>query len=162
MVVCPWHHAHYYEWIKVTAIRAGLPIFTVRKWSLRRLCFHTCLSVHGECLQAHTRGGIWLAGGGRSPGPSPGGRLGGLAGGVSQPILRGEVGGLAREMLGSLARGRYLGPGLGVCIPACTEANPHPPPTQQTATAVDRTYPTGMHSCHINKPVPPRQCSQLA
>ena len=35
------------------------------------------------------------------------------------------------------------GPG-GVGIPACTEADP---PRGETATAVDGTHPTGMHSC---------------
>ena len=36
----------------------------------------------------------------------------------------------------------------GGCIPACTEADP---PPQQTATVVDGTHPTGMHSCYSVK-----------
>ena len=34
----------------------------------------------------------------------------------------------------------------GVCIPACTEADP----SQQTAIAAGGTHPTGMHSCLRN------------
>ena len=39
-------------------------------------------------------------------------------------------------------------PGWGVGIPACTEADP-PPPPGETATAADGTHPTGMHSYYI-------------
>ena len=91
-------------------------LVTVRKRSLRRLCFYTCLSV--------LRGGV------RSPGPYPGGgwevwlgasrpipwgRLGGLAGGgVSRPIPRGYGPGIMD----------YYNP-MGI-IPACTEAKSPP------------------------------------
>ena len=51
-------------------------------------------------------------------------------------------GGLLR---GVCSRG-VLGPGGGgVGIPACTEADP----PGDTATAVDGTHPTGMHSCWL-------------
>ena len=56
-------------------------------------------------------------------------------GGVSRPILRERLRGLA----GGGPRPRW-----GVCIPACTEADP---PPQQTANAADGTHPTVMHSC---------------
>ena len=36
------------------------------------------------------------------------------------------------------------GPRVGVCIPACTEADT---PSKQTAAAADGTHPTGTHSC---------------
>ena len=104
------------EMILLKRVPIQVSIFTVRKRSLRRLCFYTCLSF---CSRG--RG---------SPGPYPKGRLRCLAGGVSRPIPRGEVG------------GRLAG---GVCIPACTEAEP-PSPVQQTATAADGTHPTGIHS----------------
>ena len=53
----------------------GAVIITVRKRSVRRLCFYTCLSFCPQGgLQAHIKG-----------------RLRGLAGGVSRPIPRGEV-----------------------------------------------------------------------
>ena len=104
-----------------------LPIITVRKRSLRRLCFYTCLSFcpwgvsrpipRGE-VGGSGWGGLRRAGlqadtqEGRSPGPGPGGRL--------------------------------LAQGQGVCIQACTEANT--PPRKRT-TAADGTHLTGMHSC---------------
>ena len=85
----------------------GYPLFTVRKRSLRRLCFYMCLSVH--------RGGL---------GPDPGGGWG----------VQAQAHG-----------GWCLGPGLGVgvCIPACTEAD-----KRQKNTAADGTHPTGMHYCY--------------
>ena len=62
-----------------------------------------------------------------SPGPHLGGR------GVSGPTPKG------------VSR-----PTPGGCIPACTEADPHPPPhTQLTATAAGGTHPTGMYSCFL-------------
>ena len=64
----------------------------------------------------------------RFPGPHPRGKLRGLAGrGVPRPTL------------GEGSPGPHL---VGVCIPACTEADPH-----LTTTAVGGTHPTGMHSC---------------
>ena len=43
-----------------------LQMITARKWSLRWLCFHRCLSVHGEvCVQgACIRVGVCIGGGG--------------------------------------------------------------------------------------------------
>ena len=82
---------------------------TVRKRSLRRLCFYICLSV------------ILFTGGGGCLGPGLG-RLRDLpGGGVSRP----RPGGVSQHAL------RKTPP-------------PHP---QQTATAMDGTHPTGMHSC---------------
>ena len=68
-----------------------------------RLCFYTCLSVHGgwypsmpcRSLGPHPGGGwgVWLGGG--YPGPHPGGKLSGLAGGSPGPHPRGRLRGLA-------------------------------------------------------------------
>ena len=102
---------------------------TTRKQSLRRLCFYTpvCQSFcsqgrlqaytqgdvegsgrKGQCLQAHTQGGCWGVW---------------MGGGVSRPTPRGML----RTTPGGGAPGPHLGgPGPGVCIPACTEADtPH-------------------------------------
>ena len=120
------------EMIPLKRVPIQVSIFTVRKRSLRRLCFYTCLSF---CSRG--RG---------SPGPYPKGRLRCLAGGVSRPIPRGEVEGFGRGGLQAHIQGGRLGAsGWGVCIPACTEAEP-PSPVQQTATAADGTHPTGIHS----------------
>ena len=87
-----------------------LAIFTVRKRSLRRLCFYKCLSFCPQrwgCLD-----------------PGPGERLECLARrGVSRPRPRRGGGG------GGLARGWCPGPDLwwGECIPAFTEADTPPP-----------------------------------
>ena len=91
---------------------------TVRKRSLRRLCFYTCLSV--------LRGGV------RYPGPYPGGGWEVWLG-ASRPIPWGRLGGLAGGggFPGPYPGGSWRvwpggapGPGLGgVCIPACTEAD---------------------------------------
>ena len=86
------------------------------------------------------------------PGPHPWGKLRGLAG----------VGGLQAQTWGGLQVHTWVvswptpgggspgphprgvsRPTPGGCIPACTEADPHPP----TATAAGGTHPTGMHSC---------------
>ena len=91
-------------------------------------------SVHRGVVSQHAlqisrptpRGEVEESGlGGGSPGPHPGGKLRGLAWGVSRPT-----------------------PG-GVCIPACTEADP---PPQQMATAAGGTHPTGIHSCWDGSP----------
>ena len=68
--------------------------------------------------------------------PRPRGRLRGLAGGVC-PGQHPGVGGVQAHTRGIQAQA------LGVCIPGCTEADT----PQQTATAVDGTHPTRMHSC---------------
>ena len=103
-------------------------------------------------VQAHTQGGRL---GGLAGGSRPRGILGGLAGGIQAhtwgvrttpgdpgPHLgpRPTPGGIQAHTWGG------SGPGPGGCIPACTEANPPPPPT---ATAVGSTHPTGMYSCFI-------------
>ena len=106
-------------------------IFTVRKRSLQRLCFYTCLSVHRGCLQAHTRGLGGLAGGLHTQG-----EVGGLAGGCPGPGL----GGVQAQ-----AQGGSPGPAPGVCV--SQHALRQTPPLHQTATAVDGTQPTGMHFC---------------
>ena len=46
--------------------------------------------------------------------------------------------------LGGSAQGGVQAQAKGMCIPACTEADP---PPQQTATAADGMHPSGMHSC---------------
>ena len=94
---------------------------TAHKWSLRRLCFYTCLSVHGgwypsmpcrgvvsqHALQVVSQHSLQVSRG------------------VSRPTPRGEVegsgqGGSPGPHLGGISRPT---PG-GVCIPACTEADP--------------------------------------
>ena len=100
-------------------------IFTVRKRSLRRLCFYTCLSV------------ILFTGVG-VPRPNPGGRLKGLARwGLHAYTQGGRLGvrGLSRPMPGGRGAQAHTGggpaphpgsldPGPGGCIPACTEVDP--------------------------------------
>ena len=143
--------------LQFASLRSILEVsfITVRKRSLRRLCFYTCLSfcLQGVGLQAHTQGrgcGVWLEGlqdytqrvgcgtwlgeGGLQAHTR--GRLGVWLvgeGGVSRPIPRVEGSGRGEGGLQAQAGG---------CIPACTEADT----TQQTATAADGTHPTGMHS----------------
>ena len=84
----------------------GWGIFTVRKRSLRRLCFYTCLSVHRGGLQAHTQGGGWGSGRGVSR-PIP--RLevwGGLTGGGLQAHTQGRLGagGVSRPRPGGVSQ----------------------------------------------------------
>ena len=67
--------------------------------------------------------------GGGSPAPHPGGSVGIWPGGISMPTLGGSP-------------GPHQGCD-GVCIPACTEADPPPP----MATTTGGTHLTGMHSC---------------
>ena len=113
-----------YCWYCINATQ----VVTVCKRSLRRLCFYTCLSF---CPP----GGAGVS----APVGSPGPHLGGLQAhtwGVSRPTL----GGVSRPTPG----GGVSRPTPGGCIPACTEAAPHPTPT-----AVGGTHPTGMHSCLI-------------
>ena len=82
-------------------------IFTARKCSLRRLCFYTCLSVHGGggVVSQHALQQIWggwyLSMPCRFPGPHP--RGGGVEGS---------------------GRGGLQAHTQGVCIPDCTEADP--------------------------------------
>ena len=72
------------------------------------------------------------------PGPQPGGSPGPLQGaGDLQAHTWGDV----QAHTGGVSRPKCKG-----CIPACTEADPH---SQQTATTVGGTHPTGMHSCLI-------------
>ena len=40
------------------SFRISRSVITTRKRSLRRLCFYTCLSVHGGGLQVHTQGEV--------------------------------------------------------------------------------------------------------
>ena len=120
------------EMIPLKRLPIQVSIFTVRKRSLRRLCFYTCLSFCSRgrgspgpypegrlgglawgCLQAHTQGRGWGVWQGGSPGPYPGGRLGVWLGGVYSSIHWGRT---------------------------------PPPPLQQTATAADGTHHTGIHS----------------
>ena len=76
-------------------------------------------------LQAHTQGEVEGSGWGQGfPGPYPG-EVGVWLWGVGAPDLG------------------VSWPRQGMCIPACTEADP-----QQMATAADGTHPTGMHSCY--------------
>ena len=43
-----------YLWDTISSTRI---IFTTRKWCLRRLCFHRCLSIHGgDCASQHALG----------------------------------------------------------------------------------------------------------
>ena len=79
-----------------------------------------CHSVHRWGVQAKAQGGLL---GGGCPGPGP-------VGGCPGP---GPVGGCP-------------GPGPGGCV-LQHALRQTPPPPQQTATAADGTYPTGMHSC---------------
>ena len=65
-------------------------------------------------------------------------------GGVQGVSAQGEGEGVSRSRPEG---GVVSSPRQGVCIPACTEADTHTPSPQQTATAVDGTHPTGMHSC---------------
>ena len=69
---------------------------TVRKRSLQRLCFYTCLSVHGRW------GGVSR--------PRPGGEVGGSGQGVPRPRPGGEVGGLVRGVSRSTTGGGVLRP----------------------------------------------------
>ena len=90
-------------------------IFTVRKRSLRRLCFYTCLSVipftgGGGGVGACAAGGVCL-------GPDPGRRLRGLAGGLSMPRSRGEVKGSGWGVSRPKPRVEVEGSGRGVSMP---------------------------------------------
>ena len=136
---------------------------TARKRSLQMLCFYTCLSVilftrgggasipaciavfcpQGGVVSPHalqvsrstSRGqveGSGLVGGGGSPGSHPGGKLRGLA--------WGEV--VSRPTPGGVSRPTPRGWGEWISQHALRQASP-----QQMATAVDGTYPTGIHSC---------------
>ena len=77
-----WRRLHRLIWL-ITALKRSLP----------RLCFNTCLSVHGGCL-----------------GPDPGGGWGVWLEGVSRPRPRGSLGGCPDPHLGGCP-----GPGLG-CV----------------------------------------------
>ena len=105
-----------------------LLLFTIRKRSLRRLCFYMCLSFcpQGGCL-----------------GPGPGGRLGGLASRVSRPRSRGSFGGSGwgvsrprpEGVVSKPRPGGCPGPGLG-CV--SQHALRQTPPPQHMATAAVR------------------------
>ena len=106
---------------------------TVRKQSLRRLCFYTCLSF---CPQG---GGVG------SLGPYPGGgEVGGSGwGGGLQAHTRAE------RVEGSGQGGRQA-QAWGVqdqVWEGCVSQHALRQTPQQTATAADGTHPTGMHSC---------------
>ena len=62
-------------------------LFTACKRSLRRLCFYTCLSVHGGGGGVCCWGGLVRGGGLSAPGGSA---MGGLLLGVSRPTPRGR------------------------------------------------------------------------
>ena len=101
----------------------GYIIVTVRKRSLRRLCFYTCLSFCSQQGVSRPRSGGGDGGvcSGGCPGP----------GGVCPRGCPGP-GGVQAQAWGvypSMHWGR---------------------PPQQTATAADGTHPTGMHSCWRN------------
>ena len=66
------HLCGFTQWVTCVKFYTSWYFITARKWSLRRLCFYTCLSVHRGGLQAYTQGGGW--------GPH--------RGGVSQHALR--------------------------------------------------------------------------
>ena len=113
----------------------GIQVITVRKRSLRRLCFYTWLSF---CSQGGSPGpypgvgwGVLPEGG--SPSPYPGGGWGVWLEGGLQAHIQGEVGGSGwRGGLQAHTQGVVRGSGWrGVsrpiprgCIPACTEADP--------------------------------------
>ena len=86
----------------VIAVKWNRLDFAVLPPSLRRLCFYTCLSVHGG------GGGGYPSMHCRSPGPHPGGKLRGLAWGVvSRPTPGGSPpgphwGGVSRPTPGGL------------------------------------------------------------
>ena len=104
----------------------SLSFFTVRKRSLRRLYFYTCLLVilfTGGVSRPMPRG--CLPGG--CPGPSPGG--------VQEQARWGS-----QTHAGGVSKARPR----GVCI---QHALRQAPLLQQAATAADSTHPTGMYSC---------------
>ena len=83
----------------------NLDVITARKRSLRRLCFHSCSSVHRGGL--HPEGGL-------HPGSRKGLHLGGLHPGGWGSASRGM--GVCIQGEGSASRGRVLHPGGGFCI----------------------------------------------
>ena len=88
-------------------------IINVRKRSLRRLCFYTCLSFcsRGEVSRPRPGGGCLPRG---CPGPGPGGSLpGGSVQAQAQGCPGPGLGGVQAQV-------------QGVCIPACTEADTPP------------------------------------
>ena len=66
----------------------------------------------------------------------------GLAGGDLQAQTQGEVGGLAGNWVSRPGGSRPRPVGWG-----CIQHALRQTPPQQTATVVDGTHPTGMHSC---------------
>ena len=65
-------------------------------------------------------------------------------GGIPACLAGFQPGGVSKGEVEGSGFGGSPGPPLvwGVCIPACTEADPPP-----MATAAGGTHPTGMHSC---------------
>ena len=164
-------YCQYANWLYYYLLCHTYVVITAHKQSLRRLCFYTCLSVHGERW-----GGI------------PACLAAGLEGLVSQhalqvsrPAPRGEVEGSG---LGGFTRptpwGGSPGPHLGVSRPTSrgvsrptpsgvsrpsSRGSPGPHPgglqahtqggvsqhalrqTPSMGTAAGSTHPTGMHSC---------------
>ena len=132
-----------------TSITYDEHIFTARKRSLRRLCFHKCLSVHrgGVCvvsqhtLQVVSQHALQVSRGGsvypsmpcRFPGPHPKGSLWGLAGGggLQAHTCRGSPG---PHPGGS--PGPYPGGRGGVSQHALRQTPP-----------AGGTHLTGIHSC---------------
>ena len=122
-------------------------IFTVRKRSLRSLCFYTCLCVHRGVSRPEPReeiGGLARGSKGTGLGGCPGPELGEVSRPRPRPRPRGSPG-----------SGGWS-PGLG---PGGVYPNMHLP--KRTATAVDGTHPTGMHSCFFFCLSLPILCSEF-
>ena len=118
-----------------------LLLFTIRKRTLRRLCFYTCLSF---CPQ-----------GGMSR-PRPRGEFGGSGWGVSRPRPEGVVSRPRPEGVVSRPRpeGWCPGPGSGGveaqawgCVSQHALRQTPPSPADGYCCS---THPTGMHSCELS------------
>ena len=124
--------AHYTSW----EYYCTLPIFTAWKRSLRRLCFHRCVSIHrgGVCGRGHAWQGVCMAGGvhGR-----------GLHGG--RHVWQGAC------VAGGM-HGRYVHSGghawQGVCEGGVHGGEgAYVADTTRYGQWAGGTHPTGMHSC---------------
>ena len=93
---------------------------TARKRSLRRLCFYTCLSVHGGGVSRPIpRGKVEGSGWGGSPGPHGGEVEGsGWEGGFSRPTPGGVSRPTPRGVSRPTPRGECPGPGRGGVHPS--------------------------------------------
>ena len=129
-------------------------IFTARKWSLRRLCFYTCLSVilfTGGAVSHHT---FQVVSQHALQQVSGGGVVSQHALQVSRPTPRGEVEGSGQGGLQAHTQGEVKESGLGGlqayiqgCLQAHTQGRCVSQHALRQAFAAGGTHPTGMHFC---------------